>query len=54
MDVANWKIKKTVVQIMRFPICRLQYVGCIKRFFVSEVTTRRSDDSCMQRVVRST
>ena len=54
MDVANWKNKKIVIQITRFAICRMQYVGCIKRFFVSEVTTRRSDDPCMQRVARST
>jgi hypothetical protein len=54
MDVANWKIKKTVIQITRFAICRIQYVGCIKQCVVSEVTTRRSDDSCMQRVARGT
>ena len=50
MDIANWKIRKIVTQIR---IMSYTVRGMYKRFFVSEVTTRRSDDSCVQRVARS-
>ena len=29
MDVANWKIRKTVTQIRGFAVCRIRHVGCI-------------------------
>jgi hypothetical protein len=32
MDVANWKMKKIVIEKTRYAICRVQYVGHIKRF----------------------